>query len=99
MGHRPPEPRRSPSAHAAPKAAPARPAVPQPIHPPLPPPLPELDSPPDPAAPLLFHVEQMQRRLEDVGQLAGHTERLAFLGTMAAAVAHEINNILTPVKA
>jgi signal transduction histidine kinase len=49
--------------------------------------------------PLLFHVEQVQQKLGEVGRMADQTERLAVLGTMAASVAHEINNILTPVKA
>jgi signal transduction histidine kinase len=95
MGTRPPEPRRPQRAPAAPQGAAPRPPPPTPQGRPEPP----VRSSPDPATPLLLHVEQMQRRLEDVGQLAGHTERLAVLGTMAAAVAHEINNILTPVKA
>jgi signal transduction histidine kinase len=49
--------------------------------------------------PLLFHVERLHQRLGEIGQFAAHQDRLALLGTMAASVAHEINNILTPVKA
>jgi signal transduction histidine kinase len=51
------------------------------------------------AGPLLFHVEHLQERLHEVADLSSQSERLAALGTMAAAIAHEINNILTPVKA
>lgn len=35
------------------------------------------------------HLEQLQRQLE-------HADRLASLGTLAATIAHEFNNILTP---
>jgi two-component system, cell cycle sensor histidine kinase and response regulator CckA len=50
-------------------------------------------------SPLLFHVERLHQKLGEIGQLSEHQDRLALLGTMAASVAHEINNILTPVKA
>jgi signal transduction histidine kinase len=60
---------------------------------------PETNTAPIDAAPLLFHVERIQERLDEVATLAGHNERLTMLGTMAASIAHEINNILTPVKA
>jgi signal transduction histidine kinase len=47
----------------------------------------------------LLQVERIQQQLQRVGELAEQSERLAVLGTMAASIAHEINNILTPVKA
>lgn len=49
--------------------------------------------------PVLLQVERIQQQLARVGELAEQSERLAVLGTMAASIAHEINNILTPVKA
>jgi signal transduction histidine kinase len=47
----------------------------------------------------MLHVERLQQGLDQVKTVADQTDRLAVLGTMAASIAHEINNILTPVKA
>jgi two-component system, NtrC family, sensor kinase len=50
-----------------------------------------------------FHVELLARcaaleaRLRDLEAELEHTHRLAMLGTIVGSIAHEINNILTPV--
>lgn len=50
----------------------------------------------DPAT-LLAELEKTQRRLEEVQQGLVRSHRLATLGTLASVIAHEYNNILTPV--
>lgn len=49
--------------------------------------------------PLMSAFDRIQRQLGQVGHLADHSERILLLGVLAASIAHEINNILTPVKA
>lgn len=46
---------------------------------------------------LLEHVEQLQRQIDDLNAQLQHQQRLATLGTIAGMIAHEFNNILTPV--
>lgn len=46
---------------------------------------------------LLYEVERLQRELDTLGRELAWSHRLATLGTLAAAAAHEVNNILTPV--
>jgi two-component system NtrC family sensor kinase len=57
-------------------------------------------SPPHPAGAthqLLEHFEQMERQFQAIRQGLQHSHRLATLGTIASVIAHEYNNILTPV--
>lgn len=42
-------------------------------------------------------LDDLQQRLAALQTELAHSQRLAMLGTMAASIAHEINNILTPV--
>jgi signal transduction histidine kinase len=44
-------------------------------------------------------VESLHRQVSELQQRVEHHERLAHLGTMAAALAHEFNNVLTPAAA
>ncbi len=44
-------------------------------------------------------IAQLQNELDRLRLELGHSQRLATLGFLAAGVAHEINNILTPVLA
>jgi len=53
-------------------------------------------SPARPADALLREVEALQAQLDQVRHGLAHAHRLATLGTVAAIVAHEFNNILTP---
>ncbi|MFW5681375.1 MAG: sensor histidine kinase [Phycisphaeraceae bacterium] len=48
-------------------------------------------------AELLAELEKTQQRLEEVQQGLVRSHRLATLGTLASVIAHEYNNILTPV--
>lgn len=50
-----------------------------------------------PSHPLVDEVEGLQARLRDVEHLLEHQSRLATIGTIAGLIAHEFNNILTPV--
>lgn len=49
------------------------------------------------ADPVLHQVESLQERIADLTARLDHAERLATLGTIAGLIAHEFNNILTPV--
>ncbi len=49
------------------------------------------------ADPIIEQVEALQERVADLTARLEHTERLATLGTIAGLIAHEFNNILTPV--
>lgn len=51
-----------------------------------------------PGAPLLAVIDRAAEQLRDVEQLVTLQERAALDGLVAAAVAHEISNILTPVR-
>lgn len=42
-------------------------------------------------------IEQLQARIDDLEDQLARAERLATLGTMSGAIAHEFNNILTPL--
>ncbi len=57
------------------------------------------NSTPSPHAdlPIEDQLEAVQQRLDGLQAELAHSQRLATLGTMAASIAHEINNILTPV--
>jgi len=46
---------------------------------------------------LLNHFEQLETQLQEVRQGLAHSHRLATLGTIASIIAHEYNNILTPM--
>jgi len=46
---------------------------------------------------LRLQLQETQRQLREAQCLVRHTQRLANLGMLAAMVAHEFNNILTPV--
>lgn len=50
----------------------------------------------DPAS-LMRELERTQQRLDEVQQSLVRSHRLATLGTLASVIAHEYNNILTPV--
>jgi signal transduction histidine kinase len=55
----------------------------------------------DPSQPqdetLLAELERVQAQLDQVREHLTHTHRLATLGTLTSVVAHEYNNVLTPV--
>ncbi len=46
---------------------------------------------------LLEHFEQLETQLQQVRDGLTHSHRLATLGTIASIIAHEYNNILTPI--
>ena len=46
---------------------------------------------------LLTAIDQLQQRINELEQSLERQERLATLGTIAGLIAHEFNNILTPV--
>jgi C4-dicarboxylate-specific signal transduction histidine kinase len=46
---------------------------------------------------LLEHFEQLEQQLQQVRDSLTHSHRLATLGTIASIIAHEYNNILTPM--
>ncbi len=46
---------------------------------------------------LLVHLEQLEAQLQQVRDGLTHSHRLATLGTIASIIAHEYNNILTPI--
>ena len=46
---------------------------------------------------LLEHFEQIEEQFQSVREGLTHSHRLATLGTIATVIAHEYNNILTPV--
>ena len=46
---------------------------------------------------LLEHFEQLESQLRQVRDGLTHSHRLATLGTIASIIAHEYNNILTPI--
>ncbi|MFN7022716.1 MAG: hypothetical protein ACK4WH_15540, partial [Phycisphaerales bacterium] len=46
---------------------------------------------------LLDRVDDVQSRIDQLNAMLEHSERLATLGTIAALIAHEFNNLLTPV--
>src|SRR5262245_62415392 len=48
---------------------------------------------------LVERLQDAEDELESVRRELEHMQRLATLGTLAAGVAHEINNVLTPVLA
>lgn len=66
-----------------------RPTVSEPIDPP---------SVVDVAVPdLALHVEQMQAQLDFLRDQLTESQRLATIGTITAVIAHEFNNLLTPI--
>lgn len=46
---------------------------------------------------MLYEVDRLSRELDGLRQELAVAHRLATLGTLAAAAAHEVNNILTPI--
>ncbi len=46
---------------------------------------------------LLEHFEQLESQFQAVRESLTHSHRLTTLGTLSSVVAHELNNILTPV--
>lgn len=51
----------------------------------------------DDAEALIEHFEQLERRFENLRQHLTRSHRLTTLGTLASIIAHEYNNILTPM--
>src|SRR5687767_1017430 len=47
--------------------------------------------------PLLRQISAMECQLQAITRAMEHRERLATLGTVAGLLAHEFNNILTPI--
>ncbi len=43
------------------------------------------------------HLDDLQDRLAELQKQLRHAQRLASVGTMAAMVAHEVNNLMTPI--
>jgi signal transduction histidine kinase len=43
------------------------------------------------------HIEQLESEVQSLREQLHHAQRLAAVGTMTAMVAHEFNNILTPI--
>lgn len=78
----------SASAQATPPTTPALPTTPTPTHPP----------PPAGTDRLIYEIQRLQRELDTLGRELAWSHRLATLGTLAAAAAHEVNNILTPIS-
>lgn len=52
---------------------------------------------PDTQHTLLQEIDALQSRLNELEEELEHLGRLATLGTLAGVIAHEVNNILTPV--
>jgi signal transduction histidine kinase len=46
---------------------------------------------------LLAQVEALQSQIDDMRKLLAESQRLATIGTIAAVIAHEFNNLLTPI--
>jgi signal transduction histidine kinase len=46
---------------------------------------------------LTSRIEEMQRTLDDLRDQLTESQRLATIGTIAAVIAHEFNNLLTPI--
>ena len=46
---------------------------------------------------LLGQLAQTQRQLDELREQLTESQRLASIGTIAAVIAHEFNNLLTPV--
>jgi len=83
---------------ASPSVAPAQPALPIPAQ------TPDVTSAtahePDELLPvenLLNHMQELESQLQQVREGLTHSHRLATLGTIASIIAHEYNNILTPM--
>ncbi|HYE17666.1 MAG TPA: ATP-binding protein [Tepidisphaeraceae bacterium] len=50
-----------------------------------------------PESALERHLEEMQRQLDSLREQLTESQRLATIGTIAAVIAHEFNNLLTPI--
>jgi signal transduction histidine kinase len=48
---------------------------------------------------LQAHLDQLERQFAGLRQQLRHAQRLASIGTMSAMIAHEFNNLFTPVMA
>ena len=64
--------------------------------------MPTLQAPPHPddvqtVEQLLGHFASLEQQLAEVREALTHSHRLATLGTIASIIAHEYNNILTPI--
>jgi len=46
---------------------------------------------------LLEHFEKLEDQMQKVSEGLAHSHRLATLGTITSIIAHEYNNILTPI--
>jgi two-component system NtrC family sensor kinase len=57
----------------------------------------DVASPGSTAAALAAQVEAMQRQLDGLREQLMESQRLATIGTIAAVIAHEFNNLLTPI--
>jgi len=46
---------------------------------------------------LIYHVRRLEQQLGELNEQLRHAQRLAAIGTVAAMLAHECNNLLTPM--
>ena len=46
---------------------------------------------------LTSHIELLQQQLDSLREQLTESQRLATIGTIAAVIAHEFNNLLTPI--
>ncbi len=60
-------------------------------------PYPERSAIDAPVLDLAAHVEQMQQQLDSLRDQLTESQRLATIGTITAIIAHEFNNLLTPI--
>ena len=56
-----------------------------------------IDRPANPLVDLASHVEQLQSQLDALREQLTESQRLATIGTITAVIAHEFNNLLTPI--
>ncbi|HRK29700.1 MAG TPA: ATP-binding protein [Tepidisphaeraceae bacterium] len=59
--------------------------------------IPPPQAPVAPAQQILEQLADTERRMEDLREQLTESQRLASIGTIAAVIAHEFNNLLTPI--